>query len=328
MKILFYKFFRDKFFLSLLFILTLETFFYFYFSKNILALFVYPTIGAIIGYVTNVIAVWMIFNPKKPLFGHDSLQGLIPKSRKRIAERISSVVEKELINPQSIKDYLKNNSNIIQKKLEKEIKSLISQRDLTFKNILGEKFLRYIKFGIIMLYQKHTNSLAKFAYKILIYQLEKVLKDSFSSTEVNSSLNIKLKEFMIEKLEKFMSKILDDFKERTLKDFINEKRLEEEIKKLLQKSNEEISRKLYATLATKSLYDIYPRVDKIYDWIMNFLSEKLKEENFKKNLARIIASALNRSLTVNRQNPGWRKNQIPLFSRVSEGTRTSIHKNT
>jgi len=49
MNTLFYKFVRDKLFLFLLFILALETFFYFYFNKDVLALFVYPTIGAIIG---------------------------------------------------------------------------------------------------------------------------------------------------------------------------------------------------------------------------------------------------------------------------------------
>ena len=47
-----------------------------------------PIIGAIIGLITNWIAVKMLFHPKKKIFG---IQGVIPKRKKDIAKRIGNV---------------------------------------------------------------------------------------------------------------------------------------------------------------------------------------------------------------------------------------------
>ncbi len=48
-----------------------------------------PVIGALIGYITNVIAVEMLFHPKKPvnIFGF-RIQGLVPARSREIAERM------------------------------------------------------------------------------------------------------------------------------------------------------------------------------------------------------------------------------------------------
>jgi len=60
-----------------------------------------PVIGAIIGWVTNVLAIKLLFRPhnpiKLPLFNY-SLQGLIPRRKAEIAKSIGEVVEQELIS--------------------------------------------------------------------------------------------------------------------------------------------------------------------------------------------------------------------------------------
>ena len=55
-----------------------------------------PIIGAIIGLITNWIAVKMLFHPRKKIFG---IQGVIPKRKKDIAKRIGDV--SPIILPQS-----------------------------------------------------------------------------------------------------------------------------------------------------------------------------------------------------------------------------------
>jgi len=65
-----------------------------------------PFIGAIIGLITNWIAVKMLFHPRKKIFG---IQGVIPKRKKDIAKRIGDV--SPIILPKSF-DKIKNISYV------------------------------------------------------------------------------------------------------------------------------------------------------------------------------------------------------------------------
>ena len=71
-------------------------------------------IGGIIGWITNVLAIKMLFRPvypvRIPLIGID-LQGLLPKRRAEIAVSIGETVEKELINIDDILKKLSNDEN-------------------------------------------------------------------------------------------------------------------------------------------------------------------------------------------------------------------------
>lgn len=62
------------------------------------------SISGLIGFLTNWIAITMLFRPqfKRPLLG----QGLIPAQKIRIAEKLSNAVNKNLINPDQIRDKL------------------------------------------------------------------------------------------------------------------------------------------------------------------------------------------------------------------------------
>jgi uncharacterized membrane protein YheB (UPF0754 family) len=68
-----------------------------------LQLILLPTVGALIGWLTNWIAIKMLFRPRKPMgAGFLKLQGLIPKRRHDLARKIGEVVERELINHEDI----------------------------------------------------------------------------------------------------------------------------------------------------------------------------------------------------------------------------------
>ncbi|MCX7046684.1 MAG: DUF445 family protein [Candidatus Sumerlaeota bacterium] len=60
--------------------------------------------SAVTGYVTNAIAVRMLFRPRAPwrLWGL-SFQGLIPKRRAQIAESVAETIERHLISHDDIK---------------------------------------------------------------------------------------------------------------------------------------------------------------------------------------------------------------------------------
>jgi uncharacterized membrane protein YheB (UPF0754 family) len=60
-------------------------------------------VGTIAGGVTNTIAVWMLFNPKKPHFG---FQGAIPKNQARLAKSLGQTVGEKLLTPGDLQSEL------------------------------------------------------------------------------------------------------------------------------------------------------------------------------------------------------------------------------
>ena len=69
-----------------------------------------PLVGAVIGYVTNKIAVEMLFRPLKPVyigkFRVPFTPGIVPKGKDRLGKAIGNVVGNSLLTTDSIKDTL------------------------------------------------------------------------------------------------------------------------------------------------------------------------------------------------------------------------------
>jgi len=72
-----------------------------------------PLVGAGIGYVTNAIAIKMLFRPVKPVYiGKWRLPftpGLIPKEKARLAQSIGEAVGENLLNEEALRDALLSN---------------------------------------------------------------------------------------------------------------------------------------------------------------------------------------------------------------------------
>jgi uncharacterized membrane protein YheB (UPF0754 family) len=77
---------------------------------NILMFFIPPIAGAFIGYSTNVLAIKMLFRPinEVRIFGFrlPFTPGILPKQRYRLAQSIGSMVERELITPEILRNRL------------------------------------------------------------------------------------------------------------------------------------------------------------------------------------------------------------------------------
>lgn len=100
-----------------------------------------PLIGAVIGYVTNWIAVKMMFRPLKEIkIGKLKLPftpGIIPKNRKRIAKSIAI----------AINDNLLTNSDLTDKLMSNDIQDSIKEKVANFAmsdEILGDKILETV----------------------------------------------------------------------------------------------------------------------------------------------------------------------------------------
>ncbi|HBH13384.1 MAG: Uncharacterized protein XD91_0536 [Clostridiales bacterium 38_11] len=103
----------------------------------LIKILILAVIGSAIGYITNVLAIKMLFRPyneiKIPIL-NVKLQGVIPKRQEDIAVSIGETVETELINLDDI---------IEQFATEERIESLLKTIKVDFKKIISNKIMEY-----------------------------------------------------------------------------------------------------------------------------------------------------------------------------------------
>ena len=69
----------------------------------------FPAVGALVGWLTNWLAIRMLFRPREPLrFLGMSLQGVIPRRHVQLAERIAETVEKSLLTHEDLDRAMKS----------------------------------------------------------------------------------------------------------------------------------------------------------------------------------------------------------------------------
>ncbi len=100
------------------------------------------SVSGLIGYLTNWLAITMLFKParKRPLLGH----GLIPAQKNRIAFRMAQAVSEDLINPEIIKQKI-NQSGIISQYREQTaayLKNIID--DPSFRSDIKKWVVQYV----------------------------------------------------------------------------------------------------------------------------------------------------------------------------------------
>ena len=78
---------------------------------KILPFLFYPFIGALIGWVTNTVAIWMLFHPfeEKRIWGKKIpfTPGLIPARIERLAREVSVAIRDHFLSGTDVKDILK-----------------------------------------------------------------------------------------------------------------------------------------------------------------------------------------------------------------------------
>ncbi|MGE5380167.1 MAG: DUF445 domain-containing protein [Methylocystaceae bacterium] len=105
-----------------------------------LKLLLIPLISAVIGYVTNVVAVKMLFRPRQPrriLFW--KIQGVLPQRQADLARTVGEVVERELFSVSDLLDQV--NTPEMQDLLVGTVVNLVKQR-------LDEIMPRFVPNGV------------------------------------------------------------------------------------------------------------------------------------------------------------------------------------
>lgn len=173
-----------------------------------LSLLIPPVTGAAIGWVTNYVAIKLLFRPHKPfdLLGY-RVQGVIPKRRKEIARSMARAIEKELLSSEDLARALGSLDwkAEVEKTVEEAVEHRLGSTTLTNIPIIGvvSENLKYqIKYAIT---------------KEILLQIDK--KKGALASKVKD--NIDIKELLVSKIDNLdlmkFERLLTDFIARELK---------------------------------------------------------------------------------------------------------------
>lgn len=158
-------------------------------------------ISGAIGWITNWVAIKMLFRPHKEInFGLFKIQGLIPKRRAEIGTGIANIIQNELI---SVKDVI---SNIDREEFSKRLNDLIDDvLDKNLKKKVKEKFpLLQVFFS-----DKVAKDVGNTIKDIVMENQEKIFEIFSNYAEENIDFEViisdKISNFSLDKLEEIIT---------------------------------------------------------------------------------------------------------------------------
>lgn len=166
-----------------------------------------PLVGGVIGWVTNYVAIKLLFRPHVPFtVAGFNVQGVIPKRRKEIARSIARTIEKELL---SSEDLAKALSGL---KWEKEI-------ERTVEEVIEHRFSsRFLKLPVVGLVSDNLKSQVKL---ILTKEIVAHLDRNKATLAAKVKDHIDVQEHLVSRIDQLdirrFERLLTDFIARELK---------------------------------------------------------------------------------------------------------------
>lgn len=248
-----------------------------------------PIVGAVIGYITNGIAIKMLFRPLKPIYiGKIKLPftpGMIPKERDRIAQSVAQVVGKELLDGPTLKKHLL--SQDIYFKIERSIEEWIATQQHSDKALKEVLYQLATEKNVDLIVESCKKQLTTLSYeKIVNLQLGKPLAAT-ACQEIKGNLGalaMFLNDSLIAtaeaKLEEIINQMISDQAEELIYQVIHQEGdalLDMPMKDLAEKLETVLSKikyvlmKQYTSLIENHLLQMLETVD-----IPQIVEEKIK----------------------------------------------------
>lgn len=120
----------------------------------LLPLLVHPCVGAFIGYLTNKIAIRMLFRPLRPwrLFGVrlPMTPGVIPAKRRQLAENIGEMVGRHLLTSKDIGAALSEEpfQDHLTTLIDRKVKEALKKERGTLAEVIPDRFKAYFQVGV------------------------------------------------------------------------------------------------------------------------------------------------------------------------------------
>jgi len=147
-----------------------------------------PLVGAVIGWLTNYVAIKLLFRPHYPtkILGF-TFQGLIPKRRKEISRSLARVIEKELLNSKDL------GTALGEMNLKQEVEHIVE--DVVEHRIKSEKIKKIPLIGLVS--DNLTTHLKYLLSKEILLHLDKK-KTTFAK---NFSEKVNVKELLASRID-------------------------------------------------------------------------------------------------------------------------------
>lgn len=206
-----------------------------------------PVVGGIIGYITNDIAIKMLFHPRKPVYigkwRVPFTPGLIPSQKERIARSVARVVSNQLLDTDTVKNAMLSDTTV--SSLRKVVSVFFDKYKSDNRTVgeLGEDVVGSERF-----------------YNIC-GKIENKVSKSVTKRVINARPGALIVDFGVEELKKhfsggFMSMFINDDVIESLKESIVpyvDKVIEDKLPDIID--NE--TKKLFTELKGKKISDIY-----------------------------------------------------------------------
>ncbi|NMS89193.1 DUF445 family protein [Clostridioides difficile] len=168
---------------------------------NLIRILILAVIGGFIGYVTNVVAIRLIFRPIEPIkipILNIEIVGLIPKRRAEIAANVGEIIQEEFLSMDEIL------ANIITDEDKEEVVRYIKAR---VKIIIHEK-VSFIPSGIKNMIQDYLGEIIESEVKQSIDELSKnIINKANERIDIQKMVEDKINELDLYELEDIIIKI-------------------------------------------------------------------------------------------------------------------------
>jgi len=174
-----------------------------------------PLLGGVIGYITNDLAIRMLFRPRKAVyigkFHVPFTPGLIPAQQGRIAQSIGDVVSSQLLNEETLRQTLLSEATV--QKLQDKVRAFLrklSKDGRRVRDLLAKEEVRdRVDLNVDELTQKLTEGLTA-----------KIIESKLGYTVVDSIIGDKM-DFINQ--NKWLSMLVDDNAQKSIKEKLAEK---------------------------------------------------------------------------------------------------------
>ena len=270
----------------------------------------HPLVGAVIGYITNWIAVKMLFKPSKAIYiGKFKLPftpGIIPKNQERLAVGISTTIANSLLNEDILKENLLSEdikdqiSESIDSFLNSNETSPVSLIDLINKTEHSEELNQTIDNLVTTI----TNSILSTIKEANLAQtistevekavedyMEKNLLTRIAKKPILSSLTENLEPQVNNYIETNGEKLIHDMVEKELTKYLNTSSLD--LKDFIKNSNIDIKSiilSLYTSIISSKLSSILDTIN-----ISKVIENKIKSMD-SKEIEKLVLSIISKEL--------------------------------
>ena len=211
---------------------------------NLEVLLISVGVGATIGYVTNYIAIKMLFRPYKPIkLGEITIfpQGIIPREKKALAKKVGEVVRDYILSEEEIRKIVTSEEvrKEIENFLDEKINSLLDKdiQEFLTKEEIAEKFADIIENIVQEKFSMFASFINKEMLKEILLKLEIPLKlnQIIEPNKVKEILEKEIFEFLEKEVPRiFIKAHIDKIVEEKVASF-DEKTLEEMLFTLMKK---------------------------------------------------------------------------------------------